>query len=74
MQTEYKHINFQKVNARFTTKPIYRCVSNKSIDGVLGTIKYYPYWQKHCFFPEANIVFSADCLNDISHFLGQLVK
>lgn len=71
MQTEYKYIIFQKAGGKFATKPTYRCLNKKS-NHLLGIVAYYQYWKQYCFMPEAQTVFSEDCLCGIQHFLSQL--
>ncbi|MCK9601384.1 MAG: hypothetical protein M0R06_20250 [Sphaerochaeta sp.] len=67
-KTRYKHIQFVR-EPRFGA-PLWVCRSNRGRE-VLGTVQAGA-WSRVTFFPQSNTEFSADCLDDISHFIGQL--
>ena len=69
MKTKYKYIHFIKMY----NKPIevWLCQNNKD-DDPLGTVEYYRPWNTLVFDPDLGAIFSADCLADIQHFMGQL--
>ena len=66
MKTRYKHIHF--VPQAFVG--VWSCVTNRGA-ALLGTVGPGA-WNRVTFMPEADTEFSADCLNDIAHFIGQL--
>lgn len=69
MKMRYKFIHFEKKN---NTK--WLCRNNKS-SGILGYVEFYPSWQQWLFIVSDKLhLFSADCLRDIVHFIGQLPK
>jgi len=64
MKTRYKHIHF-------TEQPgcdVWYCYTNNNQLGVIGLGA----WHRMTFCPDMNTEYSADCLDDISHFIGQL--
>lgn len=68
MKTKYKYIHFREFPGYWS------CKNNKS-KVTLGIVEYYRPWKQWCYIPfSTSVVFSADCLDDISHFLGQLNK
>lgn len=38
----------------------------------LGTIKYYPWWRKYCFFPNAYTLYDDGCLREIENKIIEL--
>jgi len=54
-------------------KTRYRIFNNKS-GSQLGILSYYKPWKRYVLMPEAETVFSDDCLEDIQSFMRQLVK
>ena len=74
-----KYITFNIVELKTKTK-VYgvftslRSLSNKSKGNVLGIIKWYSLWRQYCFFPDANTIYSQDCLRDIVNFIKKLMK
>jgi hypothetical protein len=71
MKTEYKYIHFEKVQHSGKTEK-WECINNHS-NCVLATIKWYAPWRQYSFFSEYGSVFNLDCLNDINHFITQLM-
>mgnify|MGYP001567459224 CR=1 FL=1 len=68
MKTKYKYIHFteDKDNAAWL------CMNTKHSD-LLGWVDYNSGWKQHVFTAAGNdIIFSASCLDDISHFMKQL--
>jgi len=39
---------------------------------LLGVVEWYPPWRQYVFFPEADTVFSKDCLEEINRLLIEL--
>lgn len=70
MKDRYQYIHFIKTGQLAKTS-VYTCRNNASGEG-LGQIRWYGPWRQYCFFPTVQVVFSAGCLADIQHFLGQL--
>jgi hypothetical protein len=68
MKTRYKYIHFVKFGD--TT---WHCLNSRHKD-VLGYISYYAPWRQWTLHPANATEFSADCLADIQHFMGQLAK
>jgi hypothetical protein len=70
MKTTYRFIKFTEHKRPEGVQ--WDCVNNKS-GHVLGTCSYYAPWRQWVFSQHGpDIVFSADCLTDIAHFMGQL--
>ena len=66
IQTEYKYIRFEQVIMTF-----WLCKNRKSGE-VIGSVEWYQQWKQPCFFSNADMVFSAECLRDIAKFLSSL--
>ena len=49
------------------------CTNSRSGDP-LGSVEEYADWDQFVFVPRESVIFSADCLVDIAHFLRQLSK
>lgn len=71
MKDKYKYIAFEEIVSIGKTKK-FGCY-NISDRVLLGEVKWYSSWRQYCFFPNAGLVFSKGCLDDISHFLN-LIK
>lgn len=70
-KTKYKFIHFEQCS---NAEGNWDCLNNKT-GGCLGGIGYYKAWRQFVFVPEGSlVVFSAGCLADIQHFMGQLDK
>lgn len=66
MRTQYTYIEFvHKIAGHWS------CVNRKYRDE-LGRCEFYMPWRQWVFRPAAKTEFSADCLADVIHFLGQL--
>lgn len=72
MKTEYKYIHFVKVADKPKTS-VWSCRNNATGDE-LGEVRWYPDWRQSCYFPVIFAVYSAGCLEDIQHFIGELKK
>ena len=69
MKTRYRFIHFVQ-----SSNGPWACHNNKTGD-LLGVVHFYHLWRQHVWRqsgPEG--VFSADCLQDIADFIGQLDK
>jgi hypothetical protein len=70
MKTRYRFINF--IDWPRPEGTVWDCVNNKSAV-VLGQCCFYKPWKQWVFSQHGpDCVFSADCLQDIAHFMGQL--
>lgn len=66
MKTKYRFIHFTQFGR------IWNCLNNSSHVS-LGTCYFYAPWKQWVFSQSGpDCVFSADCLRDIAHFMGQL--
>jgi hypothetical protein len=73
MQTKYEYLTFEKAAQQPPKTSVWECKNAKS-RAVLGEVKWFGPWRRYCYFPTVQAVYSAGCLNDISHFMGQLAK
>ena len=72
LKAEYKFIEFKETNLKQAARPVLHCLNRKSGD-CLGMVFWYPAWRQWCFTQAAEtIVFSRDCLLDVTDFLRQL--
>ena len=71
LKTKYKHIKFWELGGHGKTK-IFAC-DNHQTDAYLGVVKWNCGWRQYCFYPEPVLVFSKSCLDDIGHFIKQLM-
>jgi hypothetical protein len=62
-----KYIHFVKIDDK--PKTSVWSVVNTSGGYSIGTIKWNPGWRQYCFFPEANMVISTGCMQDIIAFV-----
>lgn len=72
VKTCYEFIYFQRVEDKPKTS-VWECVSSESARAVLGHVKWYGPWRQYCFFPEGLTIFHGGCLQDICHFIKQLM-
>lgn len=66
MKAFYKYIHFAQL-----TDHEWVCMNTKKKE-MLGTVEFYKNWRQWEFAPDELAVFSAGCLDDISHFMQQL--
>lgn len=66
MKTRYKHIHFEPT----AFEGIWDCRTNRR-DAFVGTVAPGA-WKRITFTPAPDTELSADCLDDISLFIGQL--
>lgn len=78
MKKEPKWIEFKDVTDQYNpdgkrkTKVFF--VYNKEYGTRLGMISWHGPFRKYSFFPEANMVFEATCLQDIIDFMNGLME
>ncbi len=66
MRTKYKYIHFVEVG------DVWGCYNTRN-HTTLCWLEYYPMWGQWVMTgAEIEHIFSADCLADIQHFMGQL--
>jgi len=70
MKTEYQYIRFVELAATGKTRK-FSCQNIRS-GAELGRVQWYGAWRRYCYFPTVQAVYSASCLADIQHFIGQL--
>jgi hypothetical protein len=71
MKTKYKYIYFRKSFELLHGQRTYGCINTKS-GHKLGYVGWNANWRQYCYYPTAQAVYSAGCLDDISHFISQL--
>lgn len=75
MKMEFRYIYFEPCpdpNRLLTAKTFRWYCINKKLELRLGSVAWESGWRRYSFFPVANTVFSADCLEDIRHFLDDV--
>jgi hypothetical protein len=65
----YEYIVIEQAGKSASGKSTIFKVRNSRAGELLGEVRWYGRWWQYCFFPEASIVFSAGCLEDIEKFL-----
>lgn len=60
----FKHIFVEGILRPGRKTPEYGVVNHRT-DALLGWIEWYSPWQKFCFWPEGDTVWSTDCLADV---------
>ena len=71
LTNDYKYIKMIKIEDKPKTSVF--AVESKHEDQ-LGIIKWFPHWRQYCFFPEDECVFSKGCMDDVNHFMGELME
>ena len=66
-EISYKYI---EITAERCDKTLFS-VSNKKGHYELGMIAWFPGWHCYVFQPNHATEYSADCLNDIAHFMNK---
>jgi hypothetical protein len=73
VKTEYQFIRFDIVPGLEQRKTrVYVCRNNRH-ETYLGKVSWDGQWRQYCFSPGTETIFSAGCLADIQHFIGQLM-
>lgn len=71
MKTKYKWIEFfDESNPKHKTSCF--CIQNHSNE-IIGWIEWHIPWRQYCLYPEDQMVFNKGCLEDINHFIKQLM-
>jgi len=71
MKTQYKHIEFEKIEQKQKTS-VWEC-RNHHDDTRIGEVKWHGPWRQYCFFTMNDYLFAKSCLDDISAFIQQLM-
>lgn len=69
--TKYLHLNFLYKSK--TGKTSIYGIYNKDND-FLGYIKWNTSWRRYSFFPDFDLVFDANCLQEIINFIKKLME
>jgi len=72
MKTEYKYIRFDE--EEFKGKTRFFIIRNKRSNAMLGFIKWHGAWKQYCLFTLEKVIFNDSCLEDVQHFIRQLMK
>ncbi len=76
LKTKYKHIYFRDMSHYYPRRKTltYLCINKSEI--VLGRVAWRSGWRRYAFTPcrVEKLIFSAGCLDDISHFIKQLME
>lgn len=72
MKTHYKHIYFEEYEMPRRKTKSFVCRNMSEVH--LGVVKWHAGWRQYCFFPAEACVFSKSCLEDVNHFITQLMK
>jgi len=72
MKVEYKYIYFEETDSPKRKTKTFDCINTDGIT-MLGEIMWHNGWRQYCFFPAEDCVFAKSCLEDINHFIQQLM-
>lgn len=73
MKTNYKHIHFKDISQHYPRRKtqVWECWNSEEL---IGRVQWYARWRQYCFGLEYdNLIFAKNCLDDISHFITQLM-
>lgn len=68
IKKRYAYIEIVQVQSFTKTKRF--IVKNNKSGSSIGWIQWYGPWRQYCFFPIAETVYSAGCLQDIHDFIS----
>ena len=71
MKTQYKYICFEKIDAGKRKTYIFECLNREGF--LLGNVEWERGWRQYCFYPREDTVLARSCIDDISHFIKQLM-
>lgn len=74
LKKEYQYLVMEQVPTPTDRKTMIWEVTSRSSSAVLGEIKWFGRWRQYCFWPFSNTVFNVGCLEDIQHFIEQLME
>ncbi len=76
MNTKYKHIYFRDMSQYYPKRKTstWLCINHSEVK--LGTVQWNSGWRQYIFIPDqtSELMFSASCLDDIGHFIKQLMS
>ena len=73
LKTEYKYIRFEDYSRKDQRTKRFMCMNNNH-GTWLGEVKWYPGWRQYCFVPASDTIFNKGCMEDICHFIQQLMN
>ena len=71
LTNEYKYITMIKTEDKPKTS-VFAIMSKH--DDIIGEVKWLAPWRQYTFFPEDDCIFSKGCLEDINHFMTELMN
>lgn len=74
MKLKYKHINFERVESGISRVVVQWWVMNNRHGDRLAWIDWHPGWKQYVMTSEQRVIWSADCLRDVSTFMAELAK
>lgn len=72
LKTEYQYIRFDDYSDPKAKTRRFMCLA-KNGDAYLGEVGWYGPWRQYCFFPASDTIFNKGCMEDICHFIQQLM-
>ena len=72
LKTHYKFIHFDDYTPEDQKTKRFMCFNSRHL-AFLGEVKWNGGWRQYCFFPASDCVFSKGCMEDINHFIQQLM-
>lgn len=70
MITKFKIVYFELIEKKERTS-VWGCYKNAG-STLMGVVRWEDAWRQYCFYPEPDIVFSADCMEEVSWFIKNL--
>jgi len=72
MKTKYKYIQFKETESPKRKTKTCDCMNNDGVT-LLGEVEWGTGWRQYVFCPAEDVMFSKSCLEDICHFIKQLM-
>lgn len=69
----YDHFRVVESNQIYNSQPLF-IVENSSSGNRLGSIIWYPPWDRFVFAPKDRTVFSAGCLDDLDEAIQKVTR
>jgi hypothetical protein len=70
MTKQYQWITFKEISLQRSKRKTKTWQCNVKTGGYLGIVQWYSHWRRYCFFPDAHLLFDANCLCDIADFIA----
>lgn len=74
MKTKYKHIWFENVSNAYPKRKTQTWVCWNNSGQILGDVEWNCRWRQYWFISDERMGYSISCLNDIAHFVEQLME